>query len=83
MVSAIRLYAESDDQEKAQHFKAVLSARGVVVEIEHVEKLNARFFRLNPELALCVDADGLWLCANGMKMQPDWRAETEIGRAHV
>src|SRR5690606_24261656 len=49
---------------------------GVQVEIETVEKLNARFFRLNPELALCVDADGLWLCANGMKMQPDWQAET-------
>ncbi len=76
MVSAIRLYAESDYQEKAQHFEAVLSSRGVQVEIETVEKLNARFFRLNPELALCVDADGLWLCANGMKMQPDWQAET-------
>ncbi|WP_218951639.1 MULTISPECIES: class I SAM-dependent methyltransferase [Acinetobacter] len=76
MVSAIRLYAESDDQEKAQHFGAVLSSRGVQVEIETVEKLNARFFRLNPELALCVDENGLWLCAHGMKMQPDWQAET-------
>lgn len=78
MVSDIRLYTESHDIEKAQHFEAVLSLRGVKVVVEVVEKLNARFFRLNPDLALCVDTDGLWLCANGMKMQPDWKAE--VGR---
>lgn len=78
MVSTIRLYTESEYQEKAQHFEAVLSSRDVEVSIEVIEKLNARFLRLHPELALCVDADGLWLCANGMKMQPDWQAE--VGR---
>lgn len=78
MVSEIRLYTEAAYIEKAQHFEAVLCSRAVQVQIETVEKLNARFFRLNPELALCVDADGLWLCANGMKMQPDWKAE--VGR---
>lgn len=50
-------------------------SRGVEVSIEVAEKLNARFFRFHPELGLCADADGLWLCANGMKMQPDWKAE--------
>nr|MBP8207702.1 rRNA methyltransferase [Acinetobacter sp.] len=75
MVSEMRLFVEQDFQEKAQQFSAVLSSRGVSVNLEVVEKLNARFFRLNPELALCVDQDGLWLCANGMKMQPDWQAE--------
>ena len=78
MVSEMRLFVEQDFQEKAQQFSAVLSSRGVSVNLEVVEKLNARFFRLNPELALCVDQDGLWLCANGMKMQPDWQAE--VGR---
>jgi 16S rRNA (guanine1516-N2)-methyltransferase len=78
MVSEIRLFTEHEFQEKAQQYSAVLSSRGVVVNIEYVEKLNARFLRLNPELALCVDAEGLWLCANGMKMQPDWKAE--VGR---
>ena len=78
MVSEIRLFVEQDFHEKAQQYSAVLSSRGVSVNIQTVEKLNARFFRLNPELALCVDADGLWLCANGMKMQPDWKAE--VGR---
>ena len=78
MVSDIRLYTEQEFHQKAQQYSAVLSSRGVSVNIESIEKLNARFLRLNPELALCVDADGLWLCANGMKMQPDWNAE--IGR---
>ena len=78
MVSVIRLYTESEQLDQAQHFKAVLFSRGVDVELLTVEKLNARFFRLNPELALCVDHDGLWLCANGMKMQPDWKSE--VGR---
>ncbi len=75
MVSDIRLFTESTFLEKAQSYKTVLSLRGVVVNIERIEKLNARFLRLNPELALCVDIDGLSLCANGMKMQPDWKAE--------
>ena len=78
MVSEIRLFAERDFLEKAQHFNAVLSSRGVQSTIEAVEKLNARFFRHHPELALCVDQDGLWLCAQGMRMQPDWKAE--VGR---
>ena len=78
MVSEIRLYTEQEFQEKAQQFAVVLSSRGVQVNIELVEKLNARFLRLNPELALCVDSCGLWLCANGMKMQPDWKAA--VGR---
>lgn len=78
MVSELRLFVEQDFQEKAQQYSAVLSSRGVTVKIELVEKLNARFFRLNPDLALCVDIEGLWLSANGMKMQPDWKSE--VGR---
>ena len=78
MVSELRLFVEHDFQEKAQQYSAVLSSRGVAVKIELVDKLNARFFRLNPDLALCVDIEGLWLSANGMKMQPDWKAE--VGR---
>ena len=78
MVSEIRLYTELECCEKAQHYANVLSSRGVATFVETVEKLNARFFRLNQALALCVDQDGLWLCANGMRMQPDWKGE--IGR---
>lgn len=75
MVSEIRLFTESTFLEKAQSYQTVLSSRGVCVNVEIIEKLNARFLRLNPELALCVDSLGLSLCANGMKMQPDWKAE--------
>ena len=75
MVDSIRLYVEPDHLEKAQHFKAVLSSRGVGVEVITVDQLNARFYRQYPDLALSVDQDGLWLCANGMKMQPDWKSE--------
>lgn len=49
----------------------MLHSRGVTVDLQPIEKLNARFLRLNPDLALCVDENGLWLSANGMKMQPD------------
>ena len=75
MVSEIRLFTETAFIQKAQSYQTVLSLRGVVVNIEIVEKLNARFLRLNPEMALCVDDAGLSLSANGMKMQPDWKAE--------
>jgi len=71
----MQIYFESDFEEKAQHYQNVLRSRDVTVELQSVEKLNARFLRLNPELALCVDENGLWLSANGMKMQPDWKAE--------
>ncbi|AWL28174.1 rRNA methyltransferase [Acinetobacter defluvii] len=75
MVSEFRLFAEIKYLEKAQSYQSVLSLRGVEVKLVQIDKLNARFLRLNPEIALCVDEQGLWLCANGMKMQPDWKAE--------
>jgi len=71
----MHIYFEVDFQQQVQQYQAVLCSRGVTVDLQLVEKLNARFLRLNPELALCVDENGLWLSANGMKMQPDWKAE--------
>ena len=71
----MQIFFEANFHEKAQHYQAVLTTRGVDVELHPAEKLNARFLRFNPELALCVDEHGLWLSANGMKMQPDWKAE--------
>ncbi|SDC13638.1 class I SAM-dependent methyltransferase [Acinetobacter boissieri] len=55
-----------------------LFTRGVEIDPQEVALINAKFLRLNPELALVLDIDGLSLSANGMKMQPDWNAE--IGR---
>ncbi len=84
MVSEIRLFTETAYLEKAQSYQSVLSLRGVEVKLLQIEKLNARFLRLNPEIALCTDENGLWLCANGMKMQPDWQAEiARLKRASI
>lgn len=75
MVKPMHLFAVVDALEQAQQFQQVLASRGVSTELVQIEQLNARFLRHHPELALCVDLDGLWLSANGMKMQPDWQAE--------
>ena len=75
MVSEIRLFTGAADHDKALSYQAVLGQRGVDVTLVEIEQLNARFLRLNPELALCVDEQGLWLSADGMKMRPDWQAE--------
>lgn len=84
MVGEIRLYTEQEFCEKAEQYSTVLLSRGVNTSINIVEKLNARFFRLNQELALCSDGDGLWLCANGMRMQPDWKSEiARLKRASI
>lgn len=76
MVSEIRLFTPTACWTQAQHYQTLLAARGVVVTLVEVEQLNARFLRQHPELALCLDEQGLWLSAAGMKMQPDWRAES-------
>ncbi len=52
-----------------------LAALDVTLNCQAVEKINAKFLRLHPELALVLDQGGLSLTAQGMKMQPDWKAE--------
>lgn len=71
----MQLFFVASELTSAQHYQQVLCERGVDIELCEVEQLNARFFRQHPELALCVAEQSLWLCANGMKMQPDWKAE--------
>ncbi|EOR05724.1 class I SAM-dependent methyltransferase [Acinetobacter genomosp. 15BJ] len=58
-----------------QQLQTRLAELNVQLNGQVVEKINARFLRLNPDMALVLDEDGLSLAANGMKMQPDWRAE--------
>ncbi|WP_038342965.1 class I SAM-dependent methyltransferase [Acinetobacter sp. A47] len=58
-----------------QQLKCRLAELQVELNGHVTEKINARFLRLNPDMALVIDSDGLSLAANGMKMQPDWRAE--------
>lgn len=50
-----------------------LNADDYVLELEEqAETPTARELRKRPELGLIYDEQGLWLAANGMKMQPDW-----------
>ncbi|MBJ9985938.1 class I SAM-dependent methyltransferase [Acinetobacter sp. S40] len=80
----MQLFFTASELKSAQHYQQVLCERGVDIELCEVEQLNARFFRQHPDLALCVDEHSLWLCANGMKMQPDWKAEiSRLKRASI
>lgn len=62
-------------EQKASEIVGRLQSRGVNVDLQLAEKINAKFLRLHPELALVIDRDGLSIAAQGMKMQPDWHAE--------
>lgn len=46
----MHIYFEEDFQEQAQHYQAVLCSRGVTVDLQPIERLNARFLRFNPEM---------------------------------
>lgn len=75
MVNTWLIYTEAVHVGQAQQYADRLLSRGVASCVEVIEKLSARFLRYHPALALCVDQDGLWLSADGMKMQPDWAGE--------
>lgn len=74
----IQLYSEAIYLDQADQFHQTLAQRGVLTHVVEVEQINARFLRHHPEMALVVDSKGLWLSAEGMKMQPAW--VDEIGR---
>lgn len=40
----MHIYFEVDFQEQAQHYQAMLYSRGVTVDLQPIEKLNARFY---------------------------------------
>lgn len=69
------LYAAPEHESCALAWQKQLSDLNVHTRIEWVDEINARFLRFHPELSLIVDENGLWLAANGMKMQPAWQAE--------
>lgn len=69
------LYCLPEYAAQAQAWQTRLTTLGVSTALITVEQLNARFLRHHPELSLLVDADGLWLSAHGMKMQPAWQDE--------
>ena len=54
------------------HWFALNADDYALVLVEQAETPTARELRKQPELTLIYDEQGLWLAANGMKMQPDW-----------
>lgn len=70
-----QLYYTIEHQQQAEQWQVRLATLNVLVQSQVIEQLNARFLRLHPKLALLIDDDGLWLSANGMKMQPAWTDE--------
>ncbi|MEC7119073.1 MAG: class I SAM-dependent methyltransferase [Pseudomonadota bacterium] len=58
---------------QALDWQARLADQSIQLAVEqHAEPLRAKDLRAAPELALLLDQQGLWLAADGMRMQPDW-----------
>lgn len=79
------LWAAPDAGPAAQHWAHQLADWGQPVQLQDSGvAFAARWLRQHPALALLVDAQGLWLAANGMRMQPDWAGEwPRLRRASV
>lgn len=61
------------EQDNAQYWQALLSEKNVQLDLQiHADPLRSKDLRQQPELTLLLDQDGLWLAADGMRMQPDW-----------
>ncbi len=74
-MNTLSLWYCAAQSERAIAYQQRLAERGVSTQLQQVEQINARLLRLQPELSLAADENGLWLCAQGMKMQPDWPSE--------
>ena len=75
LVMRMICWYQAEYEQSFQQLQARFSELDVKLEGHVVEKINSRFLRLNPDMALVLDEDGLSLSASGMKMQPDWCAE--------
>ncbi len=75
LVMRMICWYQAEYEQSFQQLQARFAELDVKLEGHVVEKINSRFLRLNPDMALVLDEDGLSLSANGMKMQPDWCAE--------
>ncbi len=75
LVMRMICWYQAEYEHSFQQLQARFAELDVKLEGHVVEKINSRFLRLNPDMALVLDEEGLSLSANGMKMQPDWCAE--------
>lgn len=69
----MKLYYQPQGLEAAQTWVQHLQDAGQALEAVAIDQpFAARWLRQHPELALLCDEQGLWLAAEGMRMQPDW-----------
>ena len=68
----IHLPHTSQQAHAVQQWFALNADDYAFVLMEQAATPTARELRKQPELTLIYDEQGLWLAANGMKMQPDW-----------
>ena len=75
LVMRMICWYQAEYEQSFQQLQARFAELDVKLEGHVVEKINSRFLRLNPDMALVLDEDGLSLSASGMKMHPDGCAE--------
>ena len=69
----MNLYTQPSCVAAAQAWQQQLVAAGHALDLVVVEQpFAARWLRQMPALGLLCDEQGLWLAADGMRMQPDW-----------
>ncbi len=68
----MRAWLQADLEQAFEPWLRQLQQAGVQLDVQVVVQINARHLRLNPDMAIIYDQDGLSLAANGMKIQPDW-----------
>lgn len=74
--SILPIWVQPSQEAAAHAWQQQLQQRGQDCVCATVtEPFGARWLRQHPQLALLVDAQGLWLAAAGMKMQPDWQSQ--------
>ena len=72
-MATLPFWVLASEQTAGQQWQAILAEKGVSLALQlHAEPLRSKYLRQQPELALLLDQDGLWLAADGMRMQPDW-----------
>lgn len=81
----MKLYYQPQDLETAHIWVQQLKDAGQALEVLAVDQpFAARWLRQHPDLALLCDEHGLWLAADGMRMQPDWIGQlSRLKRASI
>lgn len=72
MVMRLDCWVQTGFEQQAMVYQQQLLELGVLVDLHYVETINTKQLKQHDGLLLVVNAEGLSLAANGMRMQPDW-----------